>query len=336
MHLIRARQLVTPHRVVLLTALATIASVVPASAQVRCDVSSNATRSGITATVTSETLAVEWEGAGDERLRLRLDVVDRAPVITQLAMRDGQSDWTTVLTDTRVEFTIVEGQRRITNQQLAPLRSLGVELTEEIVDRHKWDAFWDAPLDLRESTPGGNPPPQEGVAGQPGLPRSPDEIRRSDAVYNVSDCRVTGEGRQLVVVFPGIQLGSFSGEFVLTFHHGTNLIRAEAVASTPLPSVAYKYDVGLTGLALTAESRVTWRDVAHQLQSYALRGPVKYRSGRAESRQSDSRCRDSSLGHRRLPSAAHLLLGPRGRNQRWEQLVSEGQRQFIQHRCAAG
>ena len=274
MRLIRARQLATPNPVVLLTALATIASVVPASAQVRCDVSGNATRSGITATVTSETLAVEWEGAGDERLRLRLDVVDRAPVITQLAMRDGQSDWTTVLTDARVEFTIVEGRRRITNQQLAPLRSLGVELTEEIVDRHKWDAFWDAPLDLRESTPGGNPPPQEGVAGQPGLPRSPAEIRRSDAAYSVTDCRVTGEGRQLVVVFPGMQLGSFSGEFVLTFHHGTNLIRAEAVASTSLPSVAYKYDVGLTGLALTAESRVTWRDVAHQLQSYALSGPV--------------------------------------------------------------
>ena len=274
MRLIRARQLATPHRVVLLTALATIASVVPASAQIRCDVSGNAARSGITATVTSETLAVEWEGAGDVRLRLRLDVVDRAPVITQLAMRDGQSDWTTVLTDARVEFTIVEGRRRITNQQLAPLRSLGVELTEEIVDRHKWDAFWDAPLDLRESTPGGNPPPQEGVAGQPGLPRSPAEIRRSDAVYSVTDCRVTGEGRQLVVVFPGMRLGSFSGEFLLTFHHGTNLIRAEAVASTSLPSVAYKYDVGLTGLALTAESRVTWRDVAHQLQSYALRGPV--------------------------------------------------------------
>ena len=277
MLLIPARRLATPHPVVLLTALATIAtiaSVVPAWAQVRCDVSGDATRSGITATVIGETLAVEWEGASDERLRLRLGVVDRAPVITQLAIREGQSDWTTVLTDARLEFRIVEGRRRITNQQLAPLRSLGVELTEEIVDLHKWDAFWDAPLDLRESIPGGNPPPQEGVAGQPGLPRSPDEIRRSDAVYNVSECRVTGEGRQMVVVLPGMQLGSFSGEFVLTFHHGTNLIRAEAVASTTLPSVAYKYDVGLTGLALTSESRVTWRDVAHQLQSYALRGPV--------------------------------------------------------------
>ena len=61
---------------------------------------------------------------------------------------------------------------------------------------------------------------------------------------------------------------------MLTVHQGINLIRAEVVVSTSLPSVAYKYDVGLTGLGLTDQSRVSWRDVAHRAQSYSLRGPA--------------------------------------------------------------
>ena len=61
-----------------------------------------------------------------------------------------------------------------------------MELTQDVIDKYKWDVFWDAPLDLRAEVGGGNPPPAEGVAEQPGLPRSPDEIRRADAVYNAS------------------------------------------------------------------------------------------------------------------------------------------------------
>ncbi|HBD99244.1 MAG TPA: hypothetical protein DC060_13715 [Gemmatimonadetes bacterium] len=133
------------------------------------------------------------------------------------------------------------------------------------MDRYKWDVFWDAPLDLREPPRMGNPPPIEGVADQPGLPRSPNEIRRADASYAVSTCRVTRDGRTLSVAFPGMSLGSFSGELVVSVYRGTNLIRAESVASTELPSVAYKYDVGITGLDLSDGSAVHWRDIANQM-----------------------------------------------------------------------
>ena len=149
-----------------------------------------------------------------------------------------------------------------------------MELTQDVIDRHKWDVFWDAPLDLSAERTGNNPPPAEGIAGQPGLPRSPDEIRRGDAEYEASGCRVTRDGRRLSVVFSGMRLGSFEGELVLSVHRGTNLIRAEAVASTDLPSVGYKYDVGFTGLDLDEQSSVAWRDIASQLQSYSLRGPA--------------------------------------------------------------
>jgi hypothetical protein len=70
----------------------------------------------------------------------------------------------------------MSGLRRMSNQQMQPLRGLGVELTSEIVDKYRWDPFWDAPLDLSPpSGRGGNPPPAAGVANQPGLPRKSDE-----------------------------------------------------------------------------------------------------------------------------------------------------------------
>ena len=86
-----------------------------------------------------------WSGAGSEQLQMQLTIVDGEPFIKQLEMRAGNAGWHTVLTDVRIEFDIVEGFRRISNQQLVPLRELGVELTQEVVDLYKWDVFWDAP-----------------------------------------------------------------------------------------------------------------------------------------------------------------------------------------------
>jgi len=240
-----------------------------------CDMSGYVRRADMLAQLTGQILAVEWAGTGGEGVSLRLAVRDGEPRVQELALRTANGgDWTPVASDLGFEFRIVEGFRRISNQQLAPLRELGVELTQDVVDRYKWDVFWDAPLDLRAEVGGGNPPPAEGVAGQPGLPRSAEEIRRGSAAYRVSGCSVRSDGRRLSVTFPGVSLGSFSGDLVISAHEGTSLIRVEVVASTQLPSVAYKYDAGLTGLELGPGSSVHWRDVASRSQSYGLRGPV--------------------------------------------------------------
>ncbi|HJN42793.1 MAG TPA: hypothetical protein QF572_01280 [Vicinamibacterales bacterium] len=261
--------------VMLLGPAASKAGAQPNPATSICDLRAYTGRSGAVARVSGDELVVEWAGAGSERVRLRFAIRQGVPVIDELALRSGSSArWTPVATDLSIDFQIVEGFRRISNQQLAPLRGLDVELTQEVVDRYKWDVFWDAPLDLRAEVGGGNPPPAEGVAGQPGLPRSPDEIRRGAAGYRASACTVRSEGRRLSVSFSGLTLGSFSGALVLSVHEGTNLIRVEAVASTERPSVAYKYDVGLTGLDIGPDSSVYWRDVATQLQSYSLKGPA--------------------------------------------------------------
>ncbi len=260
--------------VALLSAVAPEAGVAQASS-LTCDLSAYTRRPDANARQADGVLALEWAGTAGERVSLRLTVRDGAPVVDELALLAARNtEWVTIGEDLGFEFRIVEGFRRISNQQLAPLRELGVELTQQVVDRYKWDVFWDAPLDLRTEVGGGNPPPAAGVAGQPGLPRSPDEIRRAEATYRATSCKVATDGRRMSVTFPGMTLGSFAGDLVVSVYEGTNLIRVEAVASTRLPSVAYKYDVGLVGLDARAGGGVFWSDIGSQMQSYSLRGPV--------------------------------------------------------------
>ncbi|MGE0158514.1 MAG: hypothetical protein AB7T31_03825 [Gemmatimonadales bacterium] len=250
-------------------------STLHAQSRLTCDLDGYTRRPDANATLSGSVLALEWAGAEGERLSLRLAIRSGTPMVEELALLpSGSTEWVTMGRDLGFEIRVVEGLRRISNQQLAPLRELGVELTPAVVDRYKWDVFWDAPLDLSPEVGGGNPPPAGGVANQPGLPRSADEIRRSVASYRATGCAVKTDGRRMSVTFPGMTLGSFTGSLVLSVHEGTNLVRVEAVASTALPSVAYKYDVGMTGLDATAGGRVYWRDIASQLQSYGLRGPV--------------------------------------------------------------
>lgn len=247
----------------------------PGTAPLTCDLSGYTSGTGPAVAFANDRLSVEWAGTADERVRMRLGVSEGAPTILALEMAAGRGGWTTVAEGLGIEYSVVEGLRRISAQQLAPLYDLRVEVTPEVVDTYKWDVFWDAPLDLGPLATSRNPPPAEGVANQPGLPRSADEIRRGTVEWaDDPSCSVSSDGLALSVDFDGLSLGSFSGRLRITVFEGTNLIRTEAIASTDLPSVAYKYDVGLTGLPLTETSTVRWRDIASQPQAYGLRGPV--------------------------------------------------------------
>ena len=206
-----------------------------------CDLGEYENTPGLTATLTGDTLELTWDGDNNQELRLHLGIRGGTPTINDLAIRrDGRAQWVSVAGSVSPEFHVVSGFRRITNQQLNPLRQLGVELTPEIIDEKKWDAFWDAPLDLDQGEGRiGNPPPPEGVANQPGLPRRPDEVRRTTATYRAESCQVKTNGARLEVSFPGMDIGVFSGRLQYTIYRGTNLIRVEAVARTEEPSVAY-------------------------------------------------------------------------------------------------
>ncbi len=256
----RARLLVALSAVVLMAMTAA-----PSQADaLRCDLQNYRAAPGLAAAVADDTLALTWDGNADQEVRLRLNINGGTPTVRDLAVRRKGAAWATLASDVTPDFRVVSGVRRMTQQQLQPLRRLGVEITPEIIEHAQWDAFWDAPLDVPGTDGRG--------ATNLGMPRTPDEIRRDTATYQAQSCAVVTNGARLEVSFPGMQLGIFSGRLQYTVYRGTNLIRVEAIARTAEPSVAYKYEAGLKGLSIENGSRVVWRDLANLWQNYRLGG----------------------------------------------------------------
>jgi hypothetical protein len=198
----------------LLTPLALLftASVLHAD-PLNCSLTDYKSMPGLAATVAGDVLELTWDGANGQELRLRLTNNGGTPTIRELSVRRKGADWVTLASNVTPEFRIVSGLRRVTEQQLRPLRDLGVAITPEVIDRIKWDAFWDAPLNVPggDAAHGDSTPPLAGVANQPGLPRKPEEIKRATATYQARSCAVKTNGARIEVTFPGVEAGVFSG-----------------------------------------------------------------------------------------------------------------------------
>jgi hypothetical protein len=239
-----------------------------------CNLADYRSAPGLTAAVAGDTLTAAWDGDTGQQVRLRLAVSGGVPTITEIAVRLARGDWKVVAAGVTPDYRVVTGLRRVTEQQLQPLRQLKIEITPSIIDSIKWDAFWDAPLNTEplEDTRLNAVPPPKGILSQPGLPRKPEEISRATAVYTTRGCDVKTDGARLEIGFDGVQLGVFSGRLQYTIYKGTNLIEQEVVARTDVDSVAYKYEAGLKGLRIEPASRLAWRDVSNNWQEYRFGG----------------------------------------------------------------
>jgi hypothetical protein len=230
---------------------------------VNCDVHEYKPVDGLTAQVIGGNLHVRWEGERGNELRADFAIRDAQPIVHGLAIRSGQGNWRTLATDLTPTFDVTSGRRRMSEQQLKPLRDLKLRLTPELLDHEKWNAFWDAPLD---------------VPGRPNtntdLPRKPEEVRRAQATYNVTGCTLKTEGTRLEVTFPGLSMGIFAGQLRFTVYKGANLLRQEAIAKTDEQSVAYKYNAGLKGFAIDKVKSIQWQDVARSWQAYEFGGKI--------------------------------------------------------------
>lgn len=255
--------------------VASVASADPLS----CSLTDYKAAPGLAATLAGSTLAVTWEGDNGTELRMRLGIDRGTPTIQELAVRPSGAAWRTLATNVTPEFRVVSGLRRVTQQQTQPLERLGVKLTPEVLDKIKWEAFWDAPLYVEGSgelppTHQGSIPAMKPYANHPGLPRKPDEVIRATATYRAQSCEVKTNGARLEITFPGVQLGVFEGRLQYDVFKGSNLIRQMVIASTDRPSVAFKYDGGLKGLPIQAGARVAWRDLANRWQDNRFGGPI--------------------------------------------------------------
>ena len=234
----------------------------PLAAQAQCDLSAYKAAPGLTAVRTADSVTVAWTGERAEQLRAVFGLRSGQPTVLELAVRrTAASKWVILGSNLTPEYQVTTGKRRLSEQQMAPLRELGIALTPDVVEREKWFAFWDAPLS---------------VPGRAGtnldLPRKPDEIRRDRAVFHSSSCRVESHGARLEVTFPGVDLGIFSGDLRYTAYKGSNLLRQEVIASTREQSVAYKYDGGLKGFPIRNDATLVWRDSGRGWQQYGFGG----------------------------------------------------------------
>ena len=161
-----------------------------------CDMSAYKAVPGLAASLASDLLTATWTGDAGQELRLRFSLVGGSPTILELAVRKPGGAWGVLASNAKPDFRVVSGLRRMSNQQIAPLRGLGVELTAEIVDRYRWEPFWDAPLNV----PGGMPDDRRTI----GLPRKPEEVHRATATYKADSCEVKTDKTHLTVTFPGV------------------------------------------------------------------------------------------------------------------------------------
>ena len=226
-----------------------------------CDMSQYRPTKGLVAVLEQEILTVTWEGEQGAELRLRLAIDAGQPVIRELLVHRKRGKWTTLSRNLTPEFNVTTGMRRISDQQLRPLRRLGTVLSPELLEKEKWKVFWDAPLNI------------PGLAGiNPGPPRRADEVRRSTATYDATGCEVKTNGVRMEISFSGLSLGVFSGRLQFTVYEGTNLVRQEVIAKTDETSVAYKYSAGLKGFKTDIAKRVIWRDTSRAWQKYEFGG----------------------------------------------------------------
>src|SRR4051812_16673501 len=236
------------------------------SAPLNCDLSAYRTRSGLNAGVQGDALVVTWTSAENAELRISFTLKAGVPTIRDLAVHGGNG-WAPLAENLTPEYRVTSGVRRMSEQQAGPLRALGVEITPDVIEKNKWYAFWDAPLEVPGTHPG------EKTPHSLGLPRKPEEIRRATASFHTDSCSVKTEGDRIEIAFPGLQMGIFSGSLRFTVYGGTNLIRMEAIAKTDEQSVAYKYEAGLRGFSTELMPRIAWHDTGGHPQQYLFGGP---------------------------------------------------------------
>jgi hypothetical protein len=240
-----------------------LVSAVGGAQSLNCDFQGYKALDGLKAEMRSGALELTWRGERGENLRASLAVNGGQPMVRELAVQKN-GKWSVLGHDLTPEYQVTTGRRRISAQQEVPLRQLGT-FTPEIIERQKWFAFWDAPL---------NVPGRAGSNAAVDLPRKPEEIQRAWATFQITGCQVNTDGARLEANFPGVSLGVFSGGLRYTVYRGTNLIRQEVIAKTEAPSVAYKFSAGLKGFAINDDTRLAWLDIARGWQHSLFGGPV--------------------------------------------------------------
>ena len=132
-----------------------------APAALNCNLTQYKASTGLTSALEGDLLTVSWNGQGTSQLRARFAIDAGTPTIRDLSARRGSGEWAMLGQNLTPEYRVTTGVRRMSNDQANAFASLGIDVTPELLEKHKWYAFWDAPL----SVPGYSPAAGGGRGG---------------------------------------------------------------------------------------------------------------------------------------------------------------------------
>ena len=145
----------------------------------------------------------------------------------------------------RLKLNLAAADQLIAELSHAPAR----ESPHQVVLKEAAPAFW-AYIGKRQGTW------EDSYFDNPS--RRPNEISEHFSKLIIESCRITSEGNRLLITIPGLWMGVFHGDLVLTLYAGSNLVRQEAVMATQEPAVAYYYDAWLTHCNTNQLNHLLW------------------------------------------------------------------------------
>ena len=119
------------------------------AATLNCNLTQYKPSAGLTSTLDGSVLTFSWNGQGTSQLRARFAIDGGTPTVRDLAVRRGGSgEWAILGQNLTPEYQVATGIRRMSNDQANALSSLGIDVTQEVIDKNRWYAFWDAPFSI--------------------------------------------------------------------------------------------------------------------------------------------------------------------------------------------
>jgi hypothetical protein len=123
-----------------------LAAGVMAGETLNCNLQGYKPMDGLKAEIRGASLSVAWRGEGDQQLRAEFTIQNGQPQVQELAVRKNGGQWVVLARDLQPEFHVTSGKRRMSQAMVTQYKNLGIEVTQELYDKEKWNSFWDAPL----------------------------------------------------------------------------------------------------------------------------------------------------------------------------------------------
>ena len=92
----------------------------------------------LTAAPEGDLLNVSWNGQGTSQVRARFAVDRGTPTIRDLSVRSAGGAWAVLGQNLTPEYRVTTGVRRMSDDQANALSSLGIAVTQEVIDKHRW------------------------------------------------------------------------------------------------------------------------------------------------------------------------------------------------------